>query len=119
MLFKILVLILTLLKISCSHHQCANEENESCEIFKQGFDPIIISGPSGAGKSVVISDLIKIFPEKFEFSIYHKKRYKRENEIDNLDYYLITFKKFEEMVEKGEFLEHEVNYHNKYGTSIR
>ncbi len=77
---------------------------------------LIISGPSGSGKSSIISDFLKENRD-FQLSISHTTRAKREGEIDGLNYYYVTKREFEKMIDKGEFLEWAEIYGNYYGTS--
>ena len=76
----------------------------------------IISAPSGAGKT----SLVKAVLEKMDnvvVSVSHTTRAKREEETDGKEYHFIDEKTFDEMVERGDFLEHANVFSNKYGTS--
>lgn len=77
---------------------------------------IIISGPSGVGKGTVIRHLKKMYPQ-FEYPISHTTRGIRPGEKDGEVYHFISKERFEEEIEKGNFLEwakvHQTNY---YGT---
>lgn len=75
-----------------------------------------ISAPSGAGKTTLVKK-IKATQQGVVVSTSHTTRQKRKHEVDGVDYYFITEKKFLSMVEKGEFLEHAAVFRNFYGTS--
>ena len=76
---------------------------------------IAISSPSGGGKTSVIKRILKDFPEII-FSISATTRPKRSGEVNAIDYFFITEKKFEERIKKNEFIEWERFYDYYYGT---
>ena len=76
----------------------------------------IISAPSGAGKT----SLVKAVLEKMDnvvVSVSHTTRARRDEETDGREYHFIDEQTFDEMVERGDFLEHANVFGNKYGTS--
>lgn len=76
---------------------------------------IVISAPSGTGKTTVVKELLKRKP-KMSLSISCTTRSPRPSEQDGKDYYFISDKKFQEMIEENEFVEW-ANVHNcRYGT---
>lgn len=75
----------------------------------------IVSGPSGCGKSTVLKEVFKTY-KNYHFSVSATTRAPRPGERDGVEYYFITEEKFDEMVEKGEFLEHARYAHCSYGT---
>lgn len=77
---------------------------------------IILSAPSGAGKSSVIQHLLQQgLP--LQFSISATSRPPRGNEQHGVDYYFLTPEEFRSHIEKGDFLEYEEVYKDKfYGT---
>ncbi|MDR0698296.1 MAG: guanylate kinase [Tannerella sp.] len=77
---------------------------------------IILSAPSGAGKSSVIQHLLQQeLPLKFSISA--TSRAPRGNERHGVDYYFLTPEEFRSHIEKGDFLEYEEVYKDKfYGT---
>ena len=77
----------------------------------------VISGPSGAGKSTVIGHLMKAL-EKPYFSVSATTRPPREKEVDGVDYHFLTREQFEEMIARGELLEHAEYVGNYYGTPV-
>lgn len=76
----------------------------------------IISAPSGAGKTSMVHALLER-DNKVMVSVSHTTRAMREGEVDGTHYNFITVEKFNEMVEKGVFLEHAQVFDNFYGTS--
>jgi guanylate kinase len=83
---------------------------------------IIISSPSGGGKTSVCKKLIEspsspVFG-KAEFSVSATTRAPRGGEVNGKEYFFISKEKFNEMIEKGEFLEHAEVFGNLYGTPI-
>jgi guanylate kinase len=76
----------------------------------------IISAPSGSGKSTLVSRIRRIVPD-LEFSISYTTRPPRGVELNGREYFFVSRKQFEEMIEKGEFLEHADVFGNYYGTS--
>ncbi|MDB1122478.1 guanylate kinase [Vibrio algarum] len=78
----------------------------------------IVSAPSGAGKSSLISALLETNPTyAMKVSVSHTTRGMRPGEEDGLHYHFIQKEKFEELIEKNEFLEHAEVFGNYYGTS--
>lgn len=75
----------------------------------------IVSGPSGSGKDTLLVELFKKCP-KIKFSISSITRGMREGEKEGEKYNFISREKFESMLEKDEFLEHNVYVGNYYGT---
>jgi guanylate kinase len=80
--------------------------------------PIVFVGPSGIGKGTIIEKLRELYPGRFDFSISHTTRQPRQGETDGVQYHFVTREKFEEMIEKGELLEHTEVHGNYYGTSF-
>jgi guanylate kinase len=64
----------------------------------------VISGPSGSGKSSLISDVLKDLND-FEKSVSATTRPKRKDEVQGKQYHFITVEEFEDLIEKGNFLE--------------
>jgi guanylate kinase len=75
----------------------------------------IISAPSGSGKSTLVKGLLRTVPG-LRFSVSFTTRPLRGNERDGENYYFTTREKFEEMIIRGEFLEHAEVFGNYYGT---
>ena len=76
---------------------------------------IVISGPSGAGKSTVVFKTMETRSDLC-FSTSVTTRAPRPGEVDGREYFFIDQKRFDEMVEKDELLEHAVYVTNSYGT---
>ncbi len=76
---------------------------------------ILFSGPSGVGKDTVL-DVVLNKDKKLQKSVSLTTRNIRNNEIDGKDYYFISFPEFEDMIAKGEVLEHAQYGSNLYGT---
>ena len=76
---------------------------------------IIISGPSGVGKGTVVK---RIMAEDTNlcFSVSATTRAMRPGEADGINYYFISREQFEDMIQKGEFLEYASYTGNYYGT---
>jgi guanylate kinase len=75
---------------------------------------VVISGPSGVGKDAVIAELRETHPEIF-FAVTATTRPMRPGEIEGRDYLFITPGRFEQLLERGEFLEHAEVYGRHYG----
>lgn len=78
----------------------------------------MIAAPSGAGKTSLVKALMEREP-RLRFSVSYTTRKARANEIDGRDYHFITAARFQEMVDRGEFLEHARVFDNLYGTGVR
>ncbi|MGP1953348.1 MAG: guanylate kinase [Arsenophonus sp. ET-KM2-MAG3] len=78
----------------------------------------IISAPSGAGKSSLIQALLKI-KHLYEIgvSISYTTRKMRPGEKNGENYYFISEKKFQQMIEYKDFIEYALVFGNYYGTS--
>jgi len=66
----------------------------------------IVSAPSGAGKTSLVTRLLADVP-KLACS-----------DVDGRDYHFVDRGKFEQMISRGEFLEHADVFGNYYGTSV-
>ena len=78
----------------------------------------IISAPSGSGKSTLVNELRKIV-SGLEFSVSYTTRPPRGSETNGREYCFVTRPEFEEMVRRGELLEHAEVFGNCYGTAKR
>lgn len=77
---------------------------------------VIFSAPSGSGKSTIINYLLTQ-NLNLHFSISATSRSPRGNEKDGVEYYFLTPEQFRAKINKGEFLEYEEVYTDKfYGT---
>jgi guanylate kinase len=81
------------------------------DLYKFAHEPllIVISGPSGVGKDAVVQRLEERgLP--FHFVVTATDRAPRSDEVHGVDYFFLTTDAFEEMIEKGGFLEHAIVY---------
>ena len=76
----------------------------------------IISAPSGSGKSTLVKELRK-FVRHLEFSVSFTTRPPRGSERDGEEYHFISRGQFEDMIARGEFLEHAEVFGQYYGTA--
>ena len=76
---------------------------------------MILSGPSGVGKSTVVA---KAMEDRGDvcFSTSVTTRSPRPGETDGKEYFFITQERFDEMVLRGELLEHASYVKHSYGT---
>ena len=79
---------------------------------------IVFSAPSGSGKSTIVQYLMKEHPElRLVFSISCTSRAPRGTERNGIDYFFLSPDEFRQKISKGEFLEYEEVYQDKfYGT---
>ena len=76
---------------------------------------LVLSSPSGAGKSTISRALLEKHPD-LTMSVSATTRPMRPGEIEGKDYYFIDTQTFEDMVQKGQFLEYAKVFDNYYGT---
>ena len=76
---------------------------------------IILSSPSGAGKTTLVKKISSL--NNYIISISHTTRTPRTNEVYGRDYFFITKKKFEKLIDNNELLEHAEVFKNFYGSS--
>ncbi|WP_080872858.1 guanylate kinase [bacterium endosymbiont of Pedicinus badii] len=77
----------------------------------------IISAPSGTGKSTLIKKLLKRKNLiSIGQSISYTTRSMRKGEKNKKNYYFVSLKKFQNMIEKKRFLEYAKVFGNYYGT---
>ena len=75
----------------------------------------VISGASGVGKSTVLSHVMAA-REDLVFSVSATTREPRPDEVDGVSYYFISREQFEQMIDRGEFLEYDEHHAVLYGT---
>ena len=75
----------------------------------------IVSGPSGCGKSTVLGEVFRHY-KNYHFSVSATTRAPRPGERDGVEYFFISEEKFDDMGEKGQFLEHARYAKCSYGT---
>jgi len=76
----------------------------------------VISAPSGTGKTTLVKRVMEQLPN-LQFSVSYTTRPPRSNEREGEDYHFVSSSKFQEMVEKDEFLEWAEVLGNRYGTA--
>ncbi len=75
---------------------------------------IVLSGLSGVGKDTVLSDLKKSKLPAY-FSVSATTRTRRAGEKEGVDYYFVSPKRFQQMIDADELLEWAKVYGNRYG----
>lgn len=81
------------------------------------YDAIVICGPSGVGKGTILSHLLELYPDYFDFAVSHTTRLPRPNEVEGRDYHFIDRDGFDRRILGGGFLEYAEVHGNVYGTS--
>ncbi len=76
---------------------------------------LVLSSPSGAGKSTMARALLAD-DDAFQLSISATTRPKRPGETHGKDYLFVDHDAFEDMVIRGELLEHATVFGNRYGS---
>jgi guanylate kinase len=77
---------------------------------------IVVSGPSGAGKSTLLARVLAEMTH-LRFSVSHTTRPPRAGEAEGVDYHFVDDEQFQDMVERGMFLESARVHAHRYGTS--
>lgn len=100
-----------------------NEESlgtasEGCPCSSEKGKMIIVSAPSGSGKSTIVNWLMETHPElNLYFSVSCTSRPPRGTEQNGVEYFFLTPEEFREKIARGEFLEYEEVYEDRfYGT---
>ena len=75
-----------------------------------------VSAPSGAGKTSLVAALVAQDPGLLA-SVSHTTRARRPGEVEGVNYHFTTREQFEQMLGRGDFLEHATVFGNLYGTS--
>ena len=76
----------------------------------------IVSAPSGAGKTSLVKALLEAM-DGITVSVSHTTRAPRPGEENGVHYHFVEVKTFQDMLAKGQFLEHAQVFDNFYGTS--
>jgi guanylate kinase len=77
---------------------------------------VVVSGPGAVGKNFLIGKLRERDP-RLRYSVSYTTRPKRPYEVDGQHYSFVDEKRFQELVDGGELLEHAVVKGHRYGTS--
>ncbi len=91
-----------------------HNKNPDIKIQRKNSKLFVLSGPSGVGKDTILNQMKKIYPAN-HYVVTVTTRKKRVNEIDGKDYFFVTNKKFQDMIDSNEFLEWATVYNNNYG----
>ena len=75
----------------------------------------VLSSPSGAGKSTLARKLFEA-DDNMSLSVSATTRPARPSEVDGREYKFLSKAQFEQMADRGEFLEHAMVFGNHYGT---
>jgi len=78
----------------------------------------VIAAPSGAGKTSLVKALLERMPE-LHVSVSNTTRQRRPTEEHGREYYFVSVPEFQDLVDRGEFLEHARVFDNHYGTGRR
>jgi guanylate kinase len=78
----------------------------------------VIAAPSGAGKTSLVKALLERVPE-LHVSVSNTTRQRRPTEEHGREYYFVSVPEFQDLVKRGEFLEHARVFDNYYGTGRR
>jgi guanylate kinase len=96
------------------------------EVEQSRVDPaergvlFIVASPSGGGKTTLIRETMKRLAGhgvEAHFSVSHTTRAPRSKETDGVHYHFVNRETFEEMADRGDFLEWAEYAGNLYGTS--
>ena len=74
----------------------------------------VISGPSGAGKGTICKEILE--NENIRLSVSMTTRKPRDGEVHGVNYYFVSRKEFQQIIEERGFLEYAEVYGNFYGT---
>ena len=77
---------------------------------------IVVSGFSGAGKGTIMNQLMKEYPDTYALSISATTRSPRPGEVHGKEYFFLSEKEFEDMIESGALLEYAQYVDHYYGT---
>jgi guanylate kinase len=78
----------------------------------------VIAAPSGAGKTSLVKALLERMPQ-LHVSVSNTTRQRRPTEEHGREYYFVSVPEFQDLVGRGEFLEHARVFDNYYGTGRR
>ncbi|MEX0800691.1 MAG: guanylate kinase [Dehalococcoidia bacterium] len=75
---------------------------------------VVITGPSGVGKDAILARL-KALGRPYHFAVNATTRPPRAGEAEGVDYHFLSGERFDEMLARGEFLEHATVYDQRKG----
>ena len=76
---------------------------------------VILSSPSGVGKTTLTKKIQQKY-QSFKISVSSTTRKPRSNEVDGVDYHVISHKHFENLINNNKFYEYAKIFDNYYGT---
>ncbi len=76
---------------------------------------LVLSSPSGAGKTSICKKILKLDTE-ISMSISYTTRLQRKSEKDGVDYFFVSKKDFDSLINKNFFIEFANVFENWYGT---
>lgn len=79
---------------------------------------LVVSGPSGVGKGTIVKE-IRRRDAHIMLSVSATTRNPRPEDIEGVTYFFKTDKEFQDMIERGEFLEYAVYNNHYYGTPMK
>lgn len=84
---------------------------------------VFLVGIAGAGKNSLLGEILRRYPETYQFIVSHTTRKPRSNngvmEKDGVAYHFIDFATAEQMLDEGAYVEaNVVHYEDIYGTAI-
>lgn len=83
--------------------------------FKRRGLMLVLASPPGGGKTTITRELMRMDPQTV-LSVSATTREKRPGEIEGQHYFFVSHEEFNEMLEKGEMLEHALVYNGQmYG----
>lgn len=85
------------------------------KIMKKGL-LIVFSGLSGVGKGTILKQLMPMEDLNLAYSVSMTTRAPREGEVEGVNYFFVTKKRFMQAIRNGELLEHARFVGNDYGT---
>ena len=77
---------------------------------------IVYSGLSGVGKGTILAELMPMEDLNLAYSVSMTTRQPREGEVDGVNYFFVSKKRFVEAIKNDELLEHARFVGNDYGT---
>ncbi len=77
---------------------------------------IVVSGPSGSGKGTLCAMLRQALPN-LAYSVSATTRQPRPGERNGVDYFFVPDAEFQQLIDRGEFLEWAEVYGHHYGTA--
>lgn len=80
--------------------------------------PIVVSAASGTGKTSLCDRLLKTLSSTAR-SISYTTRKARGEELDGVHYHFVADATFDEMIDRGEFIEWATVFDHRYGTGLR